>query len=93
MSFATIANWSANFVITLVFLGLVGALGQTGTFWLFAAIGVVAFVFTLRLVPETKGLTLEQIESHFKGGGHPRRLGRRLRELEEKRKEKRKAKG
>lgn len=89
MSFATIANWSANFVITLVFLGLVGALGQTGTFWLFAAIGVVAFIFTLRLVPETKGLTLEQIESHFKKGGHPRHLGRRLRELEEKRKEKR----
>ena len=87
MSLATIANWSANFVITLVFLGLVGALGQTGTFWLFAAIGVVAFVFTLRLVPETKGLTLEEIESHFKGGGHPRRLGRRLREFEKKRNE------
>jgi sugar porter (SP) family MFS transporter len=86
MSFATIANWSANFVITLVFLGLVGALGQTGTFWLFAAIGVVAFVFTLRLVPETKGLTLEQIESHFKRGGHPRRLGRRLKEIEDRRK-------
>lgn len=89
MSLATVANWSANFVITLVFLGLVGALGQTGTFWLFAAIGVVAFVFTLRLVPETKGLTLEEIESHFRGGGHPRRLGRRLREFEAKRKEKR----
>lgn len=89
MSFATIANWSANFVITLVFLGLVGALGQTGTFWLFAAIGVVAFVFTLRLVPETKGLTLEQIESHFKKGGHPRHLGKLLREIEAKRNEKR----
>lgn len=89
MSFATIANWSANFAITLVFLGLVGALGQTGTFWLFAAIGVVAFVFTLRLVPETKGLTLEEIESHFKGGGHPRRLGRRLREFEKRRNERR----
>jgi sugar porter (SP) family MFS transporter len=77
MSFATIANWSANFVITLAFLGLVAALGQTGTFWLFAAIGIVAFIFTLRLVPETKGLTLEQIESHFKRGGHPRQLDKR----------------
>jgi sugar porter (SP) family MFS transporter len=92
MSFATIANWTANFVITLVFLGLVGALGQTGTFWLFAAIGIVAFVFTVRLVPETKGLTLEQIESHFKKGGHPRHLGRRLRAFEERRKERKQKK-
>jgi MFS transporter, SP family, galactose:H+ symporter len=76
MSFATIANWTANFVITLVFLELVNVLGESGTFWLFAAIGVVAFVFTLRLVPETKGLTLEQIESHFKKGGHPRNMGK-----------------
>jgi MFS family permease len=81
MSLATIANWSANFVITLVFLGLVGVLGQTGTFWLFAAIGVLAFVFTLRLVPETKGLSLEQIESHFKKGGHPRHLGKIARRI------------
>jgi sugar porter (SP) family MFS transporter len=85
MSLATIANWTANFAITLVFLGLVGFLGQTGTFWLFAVIGIIAFIFTVRLVPETKGLTLEQIESHFKGGGHPRHLGKRLKELREKR--------
>ncbi|MCW4000138.1 MAG: sugar porter family MFS transporter [Candidatus Bathyarchaeota archaeon] len=79
MSLATIANWSANFAITLLFLGLVAVLGQSGTFWLFAAIGVVAFIFTLRLVPETKGLTLEQIEGHFRRGGHPRHLGRKHR--------------
>jgi len=77
MSFATIANWTANFVITLFFLELVAVLGQAGTFWLFAAIGIVAFVFTLRLVPETKGLSLEQIETHFKRGGHPRHLGKK----------------
>ncbi len=76
MSIATVANWGANFLITLMFLGLVDVLGQSGTFWLFAAIGIVAFFFTLRLVPETKGLTLEQIEDHFKKGKHPRHLGR-----------------
>jgi hypothetical protein len=77
MSIATVANWSANFLITLLFLGLVDVLGQSGTFWLFAAIGIVSFLFTLRLVPETKGLTLEQIEDHFKRGKHPRHLGRK----------------
>lgn len=78
MSIATVANWAANFLITLLFLGLVDVLGQSGTFWLFAAIGIIAFLFTLRLVPETKGLTLEQIEDHFKKGRHPRHLGHRL---------------
>jgi MFS transporter, SP family, galactose:H+ symporter len=77
MSIATVANWGANFLITLLFLGLVDVLGQSGTFWLFAAIGIIAFFFTLRLVPETKGLTLEQIEDHFKKGKHPRHLGRK----------------
>jgi sugar porter (SP) family MFS transporter len=77
MSIATVANWSANFLITLLFLELVDVLGQSGTFWLFAAIGIVSFLFTLRLVPETKGLTLEQIEDHFKRGKHPRHLGRK----------------
>jgi SP family galactose:H+ symporter-like MFS transporter len=75
MSIATVANWASNFLITLLFLGLVNMLGQSGTFWLFATVGIIAFVFTLRLVPETKGLTLEQIEDHFRKGKHPRRMG------------------
>ncbi|MGD6808375.1 MAG: sugar porter family MFS transporter [Candidatus Bathyarchaeia archaeon] len=77
MSIATVANWSANFLITLLFLGLVNILGQSGTFWLFAAIGIVSFIFTLRLVPETKGLTLEQIEDHFRKGRHPRHMNKK----------------
>lgn len=42
-----------------------------------AAVSIVTFVFTLRLVPETKGLTLEQIEDHFRRGKHPRHMGRK----------------
>ncbi len=74
MSLATVANWGANFLITLTFLHLVEFLGQAGTFWLFAAIGVVSLAFSIKLTPETKGLSLEQIEEHFKRGGHPREL-------------------
>jgi sugar porter (SP) family MFS transporter len=77
MSIATVANWGANFLITLIFLGLVNLLGQSGTFWLFAAIGIISFIFTLRLVPETKGLSLEQIEDHFRKGKHPRHMGKK----------------
>lgn len=74
MSVATVANWSANFVITLTFLHLVELLGQSGTFWLYAAIGVGSFLFAWKLAPETKGLSLERIEDHFKQGKHPREL-------------------
>jgi SP family galactose:H+ symporter-like MFS transporter len=74
MSVATIANWAANFLITLTFLTLVGVLGQAGVFWLYALIGLFAWFFVFRLVPETKGLTLEEIEEHFRAGKHPREL-------------------
>jgi predicted MFS family arabinose efflux permease len=74
MSVATIANWAANFLITLTFLTLAGVLGRAGVFWLYALVGIVAWFFVLRLVPETKGLTLEEIEEHFRAGRHPREL-------------------
>lgn len=40
--------------------------GSAGpTFWLFAAICLLAFVFCLKMVPETKGRTLEEISSSW----------------------------
>lgn len=74
MSVATITNWAANFLITLTFLTLAGVMGRAGVFWLYALVGIVAWLFVLRLVPETKGLTLEEIEEHFRAGRHPREL-------------------
>jgi len=37
--------------------------GQSGVFVLYAVLTAVAFVFVLKLVPETKGRSLEQIEA------------------------------
>jgi sugar porter (SP) family MFS transporter len=62
MSLAAAANWIANFVIGLTFLLLIDALGDAGTFWLYAAVGVLGIAFCYRLIPETRGRTLEQIE-------------------------------
>ncbi len=74
MSIATIANWSLNLLVAVTFLTLVEALGRPETFWLYAAIGVVAWVFIYRLVPETKGRSLEDIEEHWRQGKHPREM-------------------
>jgi sugar porter (SP) family MFS transporter len=67
MSVASLANWGSNFIVSLTFLLLINALGQTGTFWLYGAIGVVSLFFVYFLVPETKGRSLEQIEADFRG--------------------------
>jgi len=61
----TMANWIANFVVSLTFLLLIDGLGETGTFWLYAAIGAFTLLFCWKLVPETKGRTLEQIQAVF----------------------------
>jgi SP family galactose:H+ symporter-like MFS transporter len=75
MSLATVANWGANLVVALSFLSLIQAVGRTGTFWIFAGIGVAAWVFAYRLVPETRGQSLEEIEAHWRAGKHPRQMG------------------
>ena len=63
MSLSTVGNWSANFLVSSFFLTLVGAISREGTFWLYAGFGVLALIFFLARVPETKGRSLEEIAS------------------------------
>lgn len=62
MSVATMANWGANFVVAASFLTLLNAISNAGTFFLMAALTLTALAYFWRMVPETKGLSLEQIE-------------------------------
>jgi sugar porter (SP) family MFS transporter len=62
MSIATVCLWLACILITATFLSLVEAVGSTGAFWLYAAMSVVNFLFIWRVMPETKGRSLEEIE-------------------------------
>jgi SP family galactose:H+ symporter-like MFS transporter len=77
MSMASEANWGSNLIIALTFLTLVQVLGRSGTFWLYALVGIGAWIFAFLLVPETKGKTLEEIEEHWRKGLHPREMGRK----------------
>ena len=71
MSVAAICNWGSNFIVALTFPVLLAALGGAGAFWLFAAIGVVAWLFVFFMVPETKGRSLEEIEADLRGAVVP----------------------
>ena len=61
----TMANWTFNFIVSLTFLLLIEALGRSGAFWFYGAIGIVTLIFCWKLVPETKGKHLEDIQAEF----------------------------
>jgi sugar porter (SP) family MFS transporter len=63
MSLSTVGNWSSNFIVSSFFLSLTSAITRQGTFWLYAGFGVLALVYFIARVPETKDRSLEQIES------------------------------
>jgi len=62
MSMATIANWAANFVVTISFLTLISVISTLGVFMLFGFLTMVALTYFIRKVPETKGRSLQQLE-------------------------------
>ncbi len=68
MSAASITNWAFNFIVVLTFPVLLDTLGLAGVFSIYALVCVLGLVFTARYVPETAGLTLEEIEAHLKAG-------------------------
>ena len=61
----TMCNWVVNFLVSLTFLDLVDALTSYGAFWFYAGCGVLSFVFFYFMLPETKGLALEEIAVLF----------------------------
>jgi SP family arabinose:H+ symporter-like MFS transporter len=65
LSVATLALWLADFAVTLSFPVMTKQLGTSYTMFCYAALCVVAFVYMLLKVKETKGKSLEDIENVF----------------------------
>lgn len=65
MALATFALWIACFILTYTFPLLNASLGAYGTFWVYAGICLVSFVFIVLKLPETKGKSLEEIENEL----------------------------
>lgn len=68
MSIATFIIWSSCYVVAQTFPMLNDSpkVGPVLTFWIYAVVSLVTFLFVLLVVPETKGRTLEEIEHSWR---------------------------
>jgi sugar porter (SP) family MFS transporter len=66
---ATAANWGSAFLVSQGFLSLIGVIGDSLAFWLFALFCGLGWIWIYRAVPETKGKSLEQIQQLWDGKG------------------------
>ena len=76
MSICTVANFAFNFFVVGSFPVLIHKIGGAYTFWGFAAVSILCILFVYFFVPETKGISLEQIESNWIHGVKPRDFGK-----------------
>lgn len=57
----TAQNWLMSFVVTLVFLPVQEAITKQGTFFGFAVVCLICYLFVLVFVPETKGKSIDEV--------------------------------
>ncbi|XP_017096834.2 facilitated trehalose transporter Tret1-2 homolog [Drosophila bipectinata] len=62
------SNWLSAFIVTLLFPILKESIGPGPTFWIFTAVAVIAFFYSIFCVPETKGKTILEIQHILSGG-------------------------
>ncbi len=65
VSICTLALWVAVWMVGQFFPWLLQKAGAAVTFWIFAAFSIINFFFIWKVVKETKGKTLEEMEDFF----------------------------
>jgi SP family arabinose:H+ symporter-like MFS transporter len=65
LSLATFALWLADFLVSYTFPVMTAHLSTSVTLGLYAFFCVVAFIYMFINIPETKGKSLEEIETLF----------------------------
>ncbi|HAT1625976.1 TPA: sugar porter family MFS transporter [Klebsiella oxytoca] len=66
MGFAVFGLWIFDFIIQSIFPILLNSYGGGMTFGFFAVTNVIMLILLVKFLPETRGLTLEQIEQKFR---------------------------
>jgi len=75
MSIMASLQWFFNFIVSLTFLTLVKYFTTAGTFLFYGVLCLLGLFFVYYKVPETKGVSLEKIESNLRKGLSGRELG------------------
>ncbi len=57
--------WATCWALAQVFPAMNASLGAAGSFWIFGAVCLAGFIYILKVLPETRGKSLEQIESEL----------------------------
>ena len=65
MALATLSLWVGNFLVGQLTPLMLDGIGSSWTFWLFALCCSPALWLTWKVIPETKGRSLEDIEAHW----------------------------
>ena len=73
---STMSNWLTCALVGFTFLTLLDHLGSSMTFGLYAVLNVLFIFITMIYVPETKGVSLENIEKNLMFGKKLRNIGR-----------------
>ncbi len=79
MSVAVFSCWFWNFAVSSTFLSLLNTLGPSHTFLLYAILCVFSLIFCYYKIPETCGVTLEQIEENIRNRLPLRQIGQPIR--------------
>ena len=65
MSIATLILWIACYLLSQTFPVFLNTIGASGTFAIYAGISLMCAVFVAMVLPETKGMSLEEIEGFW----------------------------
>ena len=80
MTITTMVNWTFAGLVMANALSFMQAHGNASIFYVFAGFCALAVAFVALFVPETKGITLEEMEFNLKNGVRLRDLGNHVRE-------------
>ena len=65
ISFVGVINSAVSFVVQWVFPWQLETLGNAGTFFIYGVFAFLGLIFIVRVIPETKGKSLEELEEQL----------------------------